>query len=257
MKLRTFFLGFVLTLVALAALNIVLGFMLSQTESQMTESERRKDEITALSDDLVISSQWGTRFARGYVATKDPKKRDHYNELQDILEGRIARPKNYDIEYWDLVTAGLLPEPEQHEQNAVSLVEKFVSMDITVDEFNQLRKAKELFNRLGLAEQTAMHAINGEYDDGTGSYAKKAKPDPALAEKLLYSATYVRENGELAEAVHQFKEMVQARYMKRLKEEESKLRTLTGYNGYHALLLFLLVTTAAIFLHFKFHKRGG
>lgn len=257
MKLRTFFLGLFFTLVALAALNIVLSFMLSQTEDQMAQSEIRKDQITSLSDDLVISSQWATRFARAYVATKDPKKQAYYNELVDILEGRIARPKNYDVEYWDLVTAGILPEPENKKQGAIPLVDKFVQLDITVDEFNLLRKAKELFNKVSESERTAMHAIIGEYDDGTGAFSKKGKPDPILADKLLYSENYIRENGKLAESVHQFKEMVRARYADRLQREQGKLTILTGYNAYHAIVLFLLVAAAAVFLHFKFHKRGA
>lgn len=256
MKLRTFFLVFFLALAALAVVNVVLSFLLSQTEEQMAQLERQKDQIVALSDDLVISSQWGTRFARAYVSTKDPKKRAYYNDLIGILDGRIARPENYDFEYWDLVNAGLMPEPEAKKTDAVPLVDQFVKLNVTIDEFNQLRKAKELFNRLSLGEKAAMHAINGEYDDGTGAFSKKGKPDPALAEKLLYSESYIRENGELSQAVHDFKGMVQGRYMDLLRREKANLTMLTRYNSYHAFLLFLLVAAAALFLKFRFHNRG-
>jgi adenylate cyclase len=257
MKLRTFFFVFFLTLVALAGLNLGLGFLLSQAEDVRAESERRQAQIAALSEDLVVSSQWGTRFARGYVATKDPRRLTYYNELEDILEGRVARPANYNFEYWDLVTAGLLPEPENKKQGATPLVDQFLKLDITVDEFNQLRKAKELFTKLSTIEKTAMHAVNGEYDDGTGAFTKKGKPDPALAERLLYADSYTRQNGDLSEAVHQFKAMVQARYSRLLEADASRLDRLTGYNTYLASLLFGLVAAAALFLKFKFHDRAS
>jgi adenylate cyclase len=257
MKLRTFFFVVFLTLVALAGLNLVLGFLLSQTEAQMALSERRKEQIAALSDDLVISSQWATRFARGYIATKDPKRFAFYNDVENILEGRTARPPGYDVEYWDLVTAGLLPPPESKKEGATPLVDQFLKLDITIDEFNQLRKAKELFLKLSVIEKTAMHAVVGEYDDGAGMFAKKGKPDPALAERLLYADSYTRLNGELSEAVHVFKAMVKERYSRLMKEEETRLDTLTGYNTYLASLLFFLVAAAALFLKFKFHNRAS
>jgi adenylate cyclase len=257
MKLRTFFFVFILTLVALAGLNLVLGFLLSQTEAQRALSEQRKEQITKLSDDLVVSSQWATRFARGYVATKDPKRLAYYNEVENILEGRIARPPGYDFEYWDLVTAGFLPEPENRKQGAVPLVDQFLKLDITVDEFNQLRKAKELFNKLSVIEKSAMHAINGEYDDGSGAFTKKGKADVAMAERLLYADSYTRQNGELSEAVHQFKAMVSSRYSNLMQEEAQKLGRLTGYNTYLASLLFFLVAAAALFLKLKFHNRAA
>jgi adenylate cyclase len=257
MKLRTFFFVFFLTLVALAGLNLVLGFLLSQTEAQMAQSERRKEQIAALSDDLVISSQWATRFARGYVATREPKRLAYYNELENILEGKTPRPPGYDLEYWDLVPSGLLPEPKTQNENGVPLVDQFLKLDVTIDEFNQLRKAKELFLRLSSIERTAMHAVNGEYDDGGGVFSKKGKPDQALAERLLYSDSYTKQNGDLSEAVHKFKAMVKERYATLMQQERAKLNTLTGYNTYLASLLFFLVATAALFLKFKFHNRAS
>lgn len=257
MKLRTFFFVFFLTLVALAGLNLVLGFLLSQTEAQMAQSERRKEQIAALSDDLVISSQWATRFARGYVATKDPKRFTYYGELENVLEGRTARPPGYDLEYWDLVTAGLLPEPRTKIEDGVPLVDQFLKLDITIDEFNQLRKAKELFLKLSTIEKTAMHAVNGEYDEGAGVFSKKGKPDQALAERLLYADSYTKQNGDLSEAVHKFKAIVKERYATLMRQQEARLNTLTGYNTYLASLLFLLVAAAALFLKFKFHNRAS
>ena len=36
-------------------------------------------------EDLVVSSQWSTRFARTYIVVQDPKRRAYYNLIDDIL----------------------------------------------------------------------------------------------------------------------------------------------------------------------------
>jgi adenylate cyclase len=134
MKLRTFFLAFFLVLVALAGTNLVIGFYLGKADSQREAARKRLSDITSLSEDLVISSQWATRFARGFVATKSQSRWDFYNELEDILEGRIARPANYGLEYWDLVAAGFVPLPDPRTPGKGPLEDQFLKRDITIEE---------------------------------------------------------------------------------------------------------------------------
>ena len=57
-----------------------------------------------------------------------------------------------------------------------------------------------------------MHAVLGEFDDGTGAFVKKGKPDMALAEKLLYGESYLKDNGELSKLVYDLKKQVRERF---------------------------------------------
>ena len=257
MKLRTFFATFFLLLVCFAGANLVLGFLLESAETTMARHHRQMDELTTLSEDLVLSSQWGTRFARGYVATKDPGRLRYYNEIVDILYGKMARPPNYSFEYWDAVGGGIIPEPDAKKQGGVALEERFLKLDITVEEFAKLKKAMDLFTKVGATEKLAIHAVNGEFDDGSGAFSKKGKPDPAMANRLIYGESYSRENGELSNAIYEFNEMVKTRYKKMLDVEEREAKTLFAYNTYVSTALFSLVLVAALFLHFRFARRGA
>jgi adenylate cyclase len=255
MKLRTFFSAFFLMLVALAGMNLVIGFYLGKADDRREAARQRLNEITSLSEDLVISSQWATRFARGYVATRDQSKLDFYNELDAILEGKIARPQNYGLEYWDLVSAGFVPPPEAKASGKGPLEDQFLKRDITIEEFNQLKKAKALYVKVSTTERIAMHAVRGEFDDGTGTYPRKGKPDMAMAERLLYGAAYSKENGELSKAVFDFNTMVRKRYQAVLEEEERQTAELVGMNTYLAVGLFSLVLASVAFLQQRFVKR--
>jgi class 3 adenylate cyclase/HAMP domain-containing protein len=255
MKLRTFFSVFFLMLVALAGTNLIIGFYLGKADDKREESRRRLGEITSLSEDLVVSSQWATRFARAYVATKDQKKLDMYNELDDILEGKITRPENYGLEYWDLVSAGFIPPPDTKKSGKGPLEDQFLKLDITVEEFNQLKKAKALYVKVSTTERIAMHAVRGEFDDGTGAFAKKGKPDMAMAERLLYGNAYAEENGKLSKAVFDFNTMIRNRYKAVLEEEELHTAELVGMNTYLALGLFSIVIASVFYLQQRFVKR--
>jgi len=79
MKLRTFFSIFFLLLVALAGANLALGIYLEKALRELEGSHSELQALTTLADDLVFSSQWQTRFARGYVSNNDPRRVDWYN----------------------------------------------------------------------------------------------------------------------------------------------------------------------------------
>jgi class 3 adenylate cyclase len=257
MKLRTFFTAFFLALVSFAGANLALGVMLNGAEKKIAQNQHQMNEVTSLSEDLVLSSQWGTRFARGYVATKDPRKLKYYDEVDDILKGKMARPANYSFEYWDLVAGGIVPEPETKQAGATPLEDRFLKLNITVDEYSRLEKAIDLYAKVSRTERVAMHAVAGEFDDGTGAFSKKGKPDAVMAERLIYGENYSRENGELSLAIFEFNEIVKQRFKKLIEQQEREANELFAYNGYVSKGLFAMVLAAALFLRYRFARRGA
>ncbi len=255
MKLRTLFSAFFLTLILLAGANLVLAFFLGEADKRRIDSERQLNQITLVSEDLVISSQWATRFARGYVATRDPSRLRYYNDLMDIFEGNIVRPRDYGWEYWDLVSANLLPEPENKKDGAMSLENQFLRLNLTIEEFNMLKKAEDLLYKMFSLERRAMHAALGEFDDGTGAFTKKAKPDPALSEKLLYGESYLKDNGEAARLVYDLKKRVGERYRSILNKNEEFASKLIKANIYLGGALFSIVLVYIIVLRARFLQR--
>lgn len=197
MKLRTFFSVFFLLLVALAGGQLALGFLLEKAQRDLETSHIELESLTTLAEDLILSSQWQTRFSTGYISNGDMKRLDWYNAIEDILNGKAVRPEDYSFGYWDLVNGGIIPPPEKQGDGAISIEDRFLSQNITAHELNQLKEAQTIHDKLVAIERAAMHASAGEFDDGAGTFSRKGKPDRALAAKLLLSNEYQKLNGDL------------------------------------------------------------
>ncbi len=257
MKLRTFFSIFFLLLAALAGANLALGVFLEKAQRDLETSHRELQSLTTLAEDLVFSSQWQTRFARGYISNNDPRRVEWYNIIEGILNGEIARPKDYNFGYWDLVNGGIIPPPEKKSDGAVSIEDRFLSQNITAHELNKLKEARSFLDKVVAIERTAMHAVDGEYDDGAGIFSRKGKPDRALATKLLFSDEYRKLNGDLALKVGQMQDLIRQRYAERISQEQAFASQLFEANSYLNIGLFGLVVLSFIFLRNRFAVRAS
>lgn len=257
MKLRTFFTIFFLLLVALAGGNLALGVFLKNAQKDLETSHRELQSLTTLAEDLVFSSQWQTRFARGYISSNDPRRIEWYNTIEDILNGKVARPKDYDSGYWDLVNGGIIPPPEKKSEGAVSIEERFLSQNVTAHELNKLKEARSFLEKVVAIERAAMHAVDGEFDDGAGTYSRKGKPDRALATKLLFSDEYRKLNGDLTLRIAQMQNLIRQRYSGRISQEQAFANQLFEANSYLNIGLFGVVVLSLIFLRNRFAVRAS
>lgn len=257
MKLRTFFSIFFLLLVALAGGNLALGVFLEKAQKNLEISHRELQSLTTLAEDLVFSSQWQTRFARGYISSNDPRRVEWYNTIEDILDGKVARPKDYDSGYWDLVNGGIIPPPEKKSAGAVSIEERFLSQNVTAHELNKLKEARSFLEKVVAIERAAMHAVDGEFDDGAGTYSRKGKPDRALATKLLFSDEYRKLNGDLTLRIAQMQNLIRQRYAGRISQEQAFASQLFEANSYLNIGLFGVVVLSLIFLRNRFAVRAS
>jgi len=257
MKLRTFFSIFFLLLLALAGGNLALGVYLEKAQRGLTTSERELQFLTTLAEDLVFSSQWQTRFARGYISDHDPKRIEWYNIIEAILNGEVARPKDYDFGYWDLVNGGIIPPPEQKSDGAASIEDRFLSQNVTAHELNKLKEARSFLEKVVAIERAAMHAVDGEFDDGAGTFSRKGKPDRALATKLLFSEEYRKLNGDLTLRIAQMQDLIRQRYVGRIAQEQAFAKRLFAANSYLNIGLFGLVILSLVFLRSRFAVRAS
>lgn len=256
MKLRTTFILLFLLLFSLASVNLVLGIFLERTERVVEISRNEMHQLNDIAEEVVISSQWQTRFARTYITNKDPSRFDWYYKISDILEGKIARPDNYSLEYWDLVTGGLVKPPEEKIENGQPIEDRFLKHNITPQELNKLREARIHLSKLSMSEQIAMHAIVGEFDDGTGAFARKGKPDQALANKLLFSDEYNKGNADISLLISQLKNMINARYGEMIHRQQTLANELLRFNSFLSMGLFALIVLSVIYLRQRFGIRG-
>ena len=174
MKLRIFFTVFFIVLVFFAVFNLWHSIELKKIENELEKTQAEMNTSAEYAEDLVLTSQWQTRLARSYVINA-LRKSDNpntniqrlrwYKRMNDILDGKVARPDNYGLEYWDLIIAGLITLPE-NPPAGVSIEDAFIKLGITAEEFNSLKGARSLLSKMGSTEIAAMHFANGEFDDG-------------------------------------------------------------------------------------------
>jgi len=262
MKLRIFFTVFFIVLVFFAVFNLWHSIELKKIENELEKTQAEINTSAEYAEDLVLTSQWQTRLARSYVINASRKSDNPntniqrlrwYNRMNDILDGKVARPDNYGLEYWDLIIAGLITLPE-NPPAGVSIEDAFIQLGITAEEFNSLKSARALLSRMGATEIAAMHFANGEFDDGTGAFSRKGKPDVTKATTLLWSEEYLKFNGELSLEVSKFKSRIMNRFAKVLDERRNYYNHLLDLNNYMAYLVCSLVAAIVIFIQFNLIK---
>ena len=257
MKIRTTFIFFFILLFTLAGLNIFIGLLLKKAAQSVEISQAEMHALDSIADDVVVSSQWQTRFARTYITNKDQRRFKWYKNIADILDGKISRPSNYDIEYWDLVIGSLTAPPKDSKEGAESVEDRFLKFNVTPIELNKLKEARIHLAKLSVTEQIAMHAIIGEFDDGTGAFARKGKPDQAMAQRILFSDEYNKGNADISLLISQLKNMIDKRYGELISTQQIQSNKLLHFNLNLSLGIFALVVFSIIFLQQRYAVRAS
>jgi adenylate cyclase len=167
-----------------------------------------------LADELRQSSDNLTKMVRLYVVTGNKKYRDYFNEILAIRNGQSPRPEEYHLIYWDLVTDDERPRPFG---KAIALRELMLKYGFTNQEFSMLKDAKDESDDLAKMEVQAMNAIEGKFDDGSGSYDITGPPNRELAIKLVFGPQYMKQKARIMKPLQRFFESVEARTEKRKK----------------------------------------
>lgn len=257
MKIRFFLITVAIFLLGMTGANLFIGIQIRTAQENLKASQNEFNRLKALSEDLVISSQWATRFSRAYVDTKDPQRRAWYDDVNKIVEGVVSRPENYNLEYWDLYVSGLLKAPENKNGETLSLEDRFMRYNVTTEEISLLKDARNIYSKLVVIERIAMNATDGTFDDGTGTFLRKGKPDSIMAHKILLSEDYTKLNGELSLTVAKLISSIERRYALRIKIEEDAAEYLLAINSYLNLALFAVVVSAMIFLRLNWRNRSA
>jgi len=255
MKLRTFFLTFFIVLALWAGVNLFLGYFLKNIQHNVDKTRANITEMLMLSDQLVLSSQSKRRFVTNYIINNDPKKIIWYHKIDDILDGKLTAPENYSYDFWDMVVGGLIPAPE-NTNGALSIEDRFMRANATPQEMDKLREVRSYHTKKRAAELTAMHAVNGEFDDGSGNFTLKGKPNPDIAKQLFFNDGYNKDNGKLSKSTHELKDMIRDRLTTALDNERSLRDLAIEINAYFATLMLIMIIVSMIFLHKRFTTRA-
>jgi class 3 adenylate cyclase/CHASE3 domain sensor protein len=216
--LRYFFVVKLKTLLALVFVSVGVlllllvsnSFISRKKANELAEAQLQKYHSYQLADELRQSSDDLTRMARTYAVTGNEKYQKFFNRILTIRNGETPRPQDYNDIYWDLVTG----DAEQDSAEAgekISLESRMLSAGFTVQEFALLKDSQNQSDSLVKLENIAMHALKGEFDDGTGTFQIKKTADQPLAIQILHSQQYHEAKAKIMKPLRDFTQMVNQR----------------------------------------------
>jgi class 3 adenylate cyclase/HAMP domain-containing protein len=209
-KLKTLLALVFISVGVLLLLLVSNSFISRKKANELAEAELQKYYSYQLADELRQSSDDLTRMARTYAVTGNEKYQKFFNRILTIRNGETPRPQDYNDIYWDLVTG----DAEQDSADAgekISLESRMLSAGFTVQEFSLLKDSQNQSDSLVKLENIAMHALKGEFDDGTGSFQFKKTPDQPLAIQILHSQQYHEAKAKIMKPLRDFTQMVNHR----------------------------------------------
>jgi methyl-accepting chemotaxis protein len=168
-------------LLGLGALTIGAALLSRHNADLADETAVRRYQSYLLADELRQSSDDLTRLARTYVATGEERWEKQYFEILDIRGGRRARPQHYERIYWDFRAAedqSVSPAGE-----TIALIDLMKRSGFSDQELAKLAEAKANSDDLVRTETIAMNMVKGLYDDGKGSFTRRAEPDKGSSQK--------------------------------------------------------------------------
>lgn len=227
---------FLFFLVFLLAGLFLCLFTLRYIALQQVKAARDHTESVSLAYEISRTSDNATRMLRLYVVTGNKKFRNFYNEIIAIRNGTAPRPMKISQLYWDLVV-----DPNKRPQaygKPESLRSLIVKHDFTMEELSILNSAQDKIHQLLSAEERALNAMEGKFEDPAGNYTIQAKPDPELAKKIMFGDEYLQLKADILLFVQQFYQQVSQRTQAREKEFNAQISKTINL----AIVLALLMT---------------
>jgi diguanylate cyclase (GGDEF)-like protein/PAS domain S-box-containing protein len=209
-------------------------------ERQIDRARELRLRTFLLADELRQSSDDLTRMARSYVITGDPIYRQHHQEILDILNGKKARPEEYQNVYWDLV---LLNDrrPRPSKGQPVPLLELMRDEGLGEAELAELTQAKTSSDQLASYERLAMKRV------GSGSPVSAA--GRLEASRILNDATYHQAKAGVMGPIGTFHRMMDQRTLETIHAAETTAAHMIQALGCFGLLLIYLLWQVHRSLH--------
>ncbi|KTC90833.1 adenylate/guanylate cyclase domain-containing protein [Fluoribacter dumoffii] len=219
-------------------------FVLKHIAIQEVIDGNERYQLYVLANKLRQSSDDLTELARLYVITGEKKYRDYYNETLSIRNGSAPLPSDYDELYWDFVMGN---KPPHTFKPAKSLAAMMLEHQFTLKEFSLLNEAENQSNKLAETETQAMNLVEGKYQDKSGNYSIIGKPDPQLAQQMVFGEDYLKKKLQVMKPLQEFFTLVNNRTF--LKNEKIDLEM----SKIIALALALSILSTILMLFFIIH----
>ncbi|MCX6175353.1 MAG: ATP-binding protein [Ignavibacteriales bacterium] len=212
----------------LVVVLMVLTLFQFQNQGDLNKSRDIHFKSYLLADELRQSSDDLSRMARTYVVTGNTEHERDYWTILDIRNGKSPRPVSYNRIYWDFkVATGQKPRPDGE---AISLQDLMIKEGFTKAEFEKLSLAQKNSDGLVKTEMIAMNAVKGLFDDGSGNFTVKKKPDREMAIRIMNDEAYYTNKAEIMKPIDEFYVMFEKRTATDVAKYEQRSTNLLWYS---------------------------
>ena len=217
--------------------SLVLALMMMRADNTIALMEERRYNSFLLADELRQSSDDLTHMVRAYTSTGEGRYNEYFERILDIRNGKVPRPKDYHLMYWDFVLAeGEFPDEaeageadgneadQQGPGELKSLSDRMVDEGFTDEELDLMDNSASASHSLAnTIEYEARKAVEGWYKDKFGDYTIRDEPSYETASGLLYGKKYHQDKKLVMEPLKKFFEMIDTRTRAEV-EKQRRLR---------------------------------
>ena len=119
--------------------------------------------------------------------------------------------------------------------------------DYNIEELAILNNAQGKIQELLHMEKKALNAMHGIYEDSNGNFTIKGKPNPEIAEKILFGDEYLKVKADVLLPVNEFYQRVINRTQKNEVQFDSEIRDIVTV----AIILAILTTVFMLLSIYK------
>ncbi len=217
---------------------LIAFFSMTNATNKIVEVNDNREKSNQLALELRLSSNDLTRMARSYVMTGNKEYLKQYQQVLEIRNGTLERPIDYYQEYWQLMDIDN-PVPPRASGEKVALQKLFKEAGFTGPEFEKLKKAKDLSNKLAELETQAFALV--EQFGAVGDSDAQHK-----AHDMLFGGEYAKQKQQIMEPISEFVELMETRLDAQKADAESSYKTATTFFFITMSLALLLIF--AVFL---------
>ena len=179
----------VLLVVTLAGL-VYAFYARSVAATSYEEAQRQRVLSYQLAMEMRQSSDDLTRMVRAYVMTGKPDYERQYNAVLNIRNGKMVRPVNYHLVYWDMVDPDAPSKPRPDSTETASLQTLLQRAGVPDSERALVTASEKASNTLAQLEIQAMNMVKGLYEDANGQYTRADTPNREKAMSLVFGHDY-------------------------------------------------------------------
>lgn len=233
-------------IVVLLAAVVVINLVVKSSQEEFRKYQNVKFESDKLSDELRRSSDDLTKLARLYVVTKGVEEKQaeeylrEYNAIIDIRDGKVARPIDYDLVYWDFAAVEL-KNPTADSDKKISMLKRMQELEFSEKEMALLKESNDKSNALVSLEMAAINMAKGEIGEAEKKLINKGEKPRDAAIRILHSRQYMEEKAKIMKPINEFMVELEKRTNDQVLQADAWLHELEWIS--RALVLLALIVS--------------